>query len=115
MDKGIDAVFEQMGGRKSDFRKGKKIGARDHLIELNKPKQRPDWMTQEEYDLDPKTLTIRELKTGGKCLITTFCCPKEVSKNDLKSLYKDRWHVDICQPYCLHKSQVFIDINLSGL
>ncbi len=28
-NRGIDAVFEQMGGRKSDFRKGKKIGVRD--------------------------------------------------------------------------------------
>jgi hypothetical protein len=93
--KGIDAVFEQMGSRNSDFGKGKKIGTEDHLIELKKPKKRPNWMTEEEYESSPKMLTIREVKIGKKCLITTFCCPKEVSKKDLKYLYKDRWHVEL--------------------
>ena len=94
-EKGVDAVFEQMGGRKSDFRKGKKLGARDHIVELIKPTKKPDWMSWEEYDAAPKTLSIRELKVGGKCLITTFCSEKEVTKKDLKRLYKDRWHIEL--------------------
>ncbi|OQK15117.1 transposase [Methyloprofundus sedimenti] len=96
-EKGIDAVFEQMGARKrvTDFRKGKRIGTRDHLIELTKPKIKPDWMTQAHYDVAPKTLLIRELSTHGKILITTLLCPKEASKPELKVLYKKRWQIEV--------------------
>ncbi|MFT5117292.1 MAG: hypothetical protein ACI9NY_000821 [Kiritimatiellia bacterium] len=50
MDKGVDSVFEQMGARKRtvDFRKGKRLGAKDHLITLCKPACKPEWMTCEE-------------------------------------------------------------------
>ena len=97
IEKGVDAVFEQMGGRKlsTDFRKGKRLGAKDHLVELFKPKKKPDWMTQAQYDAAPDTLIIRELKTGGKVLITTLLSPKQASKKQLKTRYKDRWHVEL--------------------
>ena len=95
INKGVDAVFEQMGGRKTDFRKGTRLGARDHIVELSKPKNKPDWMAQDQYDSTRDTLLIRELRVGGKCLITTFLSPKDVSKKDLKSLYKGRWNVEL--------------------
>jgi len=52
---GVDAVFEQQGARRrsTDFRRGQRLGQRDHLIELQKPKKKPDWMTQEHYDQAP--------------------------------------------------------------
>ena len=41
LDQGVDAVFEQLGARKrvTDFRQGKRLGSKDHLIELTKPKK----------------------------------------------------------------------------
>lgn len=74
LDKGVDAVFEQMGARKrvTDFSKGKHLGAKDHMVELTKPKRKSDWMTQERYDGAPDTLNIRELSVSGKVLITTL-------------------------------------------
>ena len=95
--RGIDGVFEQQGARKrsTDFRKGKHLGPRDHLIELKKPKIKPDWMTQADYHQAPDSLTVRELQTGGKILVTTLTCAKQVSKADLKTLYRDRWHVEL--------------------
>jgi hypothetical protein len=97
LDKGVDAVFEQLGSRKrvTDFRKGQHLGAKDHLIQLKKPKKKPDWMAQEDYDSAPQSLTIRELKVSGKVLITTLLSPKEASKHELKALYKKRWHVEV--------------------
>jgi len=97
IEKGVDAVFEQMGARKlsTDFRKGKRLGQKDHLVELFKPKNKPDWMTQAQYDVAPDSLVIRELKTGGKVIITTLLSPKQASKKQLKALYKDRWHVEL--------------------
>ena len=95
--RGVDAVFEQMGARKrtTDFRKGRRLGTRDHLVELSKPVIKPDWMTQEQYDQAPDTLSIRELKVGGKVLITTFLCPKKTPKTELKELYKRRWQIEV--------------------
>lgn len=94
---GVDGVFEQHGSRKrsTDFRRGHRLGQRDHLIELRKPKRKPDWMSQQEYDLAPETLAVRELLTGGKLLVTTLRCPKQTSKAALKELYRKRWHVEL--------------------
>ena len=96
-ERGVEAVFEQLGARKrvTDFKKGKELGSKDHLIELTKPKIKPDWMSQERYDSEPETLVIRELCIEGKVLITTLLSPKDVSKAELKSLYKSRWQIEV--------------------
>ncbi len=41
--RGIDILMEQQGARKrsTDFRRGQKLGKRDHLMVINKPKIRP--------------------------------------------------------------------------
>ena len=95
--KGVDATFEQMGARKrsTDFRKGTKLGAKDHLVTLYKPKKKPDWMEQEEYEKAPESLVIRELEVSGKILITTILSTKDASKKTLKELYKKRWQIEV--------------------
>lgn len=97
LSRGVDAVFEQHGSRRrsTDFRRGKKLGSKDHLITLTKPKIRPQWMTEAQYESLPNTLTVRELDGGGKVLVTTLLCPKKTSKSDLKALYKRRWNVEL--------------------
>ena len=98
--RGIDIVMEQHGSRKlsTDFRKGKSIGKRDHLIQLIKPKKRPDWMTEEHYAEAPEKMTVRELNVGKKILVTTLISPNDYSKDDLKLLYKQRWHIELDIP-----------------
>jgi hypothetical protein len=93
----VDAVFEQYGARKRsvDFRKGEKLGKKDHLITYEKPKVKPSWMSQEDYDAAPKALTVRELEVGHKILVTTLLSPKIASKKSLKDLYQQRWHVEL--------------------
>lgn len=93
----VDAVFEQHGSRRrsTDFRRGQPLGTRDHLIALDKPKIKPDWMAQADYDQAPDTLKVRELHAGGKILVTTLLCPKQTPKPALKALYRDRWHVEL--------------------
>jgi hypothetical protein len=93
----VDALFEQYGARKrsTNFSLGKKLGNRDHLITLIKPKICPDWMTAEQYASAPETLVIRELEVDGKTLITTLSCPHSTPKEALKSLYKSRWQVEL--------------------
>jgi len=38
---------------------------------------------------------VRELKAGGKIMVTTMICPKTVCKSELKALYKQRWDVEL--------------------
>ena len=52
-DRGVDSLFRQHQKRKIDFRRGRRLGHDDHLIELKKPKQRPEWMDQAAYKLLP--------------------------------------------------------------
>ena len=94
---GIDAVFEQHGARRrsTDFRRGRHLGPRDHLIELTKPAKKPDWMTQADYQRAPERITVRELHTGGKCLVTSLRCPSQTTKQEIKALYKSRWQVEL--------------------
>jgi hypothetical protein len=72
--RGFDGVFEQYGPRRrsTDFRCGRHLGQRDHLIEMQKPVQRPAWMTASQFDAMPDTLKVRELRAGGKTLVTTL-------------------------------------------
>jgi len=95
--KGTDILMEQNGSRKrsSDFRCGKRLGKRDHLIVINKPKKRPGWMSEAEYNVAPDSLTVREFKAGDKIMVTTMVCHKNYPKETLKSLYKSRWHVEL--------------------
>ena len=95
--KGVDILMEQHGARRksTDFRCGKRLGERDHVIVLKKPKIKPDWMSKSDYDIAPKSITVREFKAGGKIMITTMLCPKIASKPELKALYKSRWNVEL--------------------
>lgn len=95
--KGVDILMEQYGARRrtTDFRRGKRLGQKDHLIVITKPKNRPHWMTQQRYDAIPESLSVRECQTGGKTLVTTLNCPKVAPKDELKILYKSRWHVEL--------------------
>ena len=81
---GVDAVFEQHGSRRltTDFRRGKSLGTKDHIIEISKPKKRPFWMSSIDYDQAPNTLQVREFRVGGKTLVTTLLCPKQTSKKE---------------------------------
>ena len=93
----VDALFEQHGARRrsTDFDCGKKLGSRDHLIVLKKPKVRPQWMTAAQYESEPETLTVRKLQVGGRILVTTLLCPNAAPKAELQALYKRRWQVEL--------------------
>jgi hypothetical protein len=95
--RGIDGVFEQHGSRKrkTDFRTGQKLGQYDHLVTYAKPKLQPQWMSDEAYASAPDHIIVRELKVGGKILVTTLCCPNEVPRQAVKDLYSSRWHVEL--------------------
>lgn len=95
--RGVDVLFEQNGARRrsTDFRRGRRIGAKDHLITLSRPKLRPAWMSPEQYAGAPENIVVRELRAGKRILVTTMLCPNAVPGKALKDLYKSRWHVEL--------------------
>jgi len=91
---GIDVVVQANAKRHIDFRCGKRLGARDHVVQWQRP-QRPPWMDAATYAQMPETLSVRELRVGGLHLVTTLLDAKEVSKPQLHELYTQRWNVEL--------------------
>ena len=52
-------------------------------------------MSEVEYERAPESLCVRELRVGGKTLVSTLADPKQTSKSDLKALYQHRWHIEL--------------------
>jgi hypothetical protein len=91
---GVDVLFEQHGSRITDFRRGRRLGARDHAVSWQKP-PRPHWMAREQYDTCADELTVREVEVDGRVLVTTMLDPRQTGKQDLSYLYVQRWHVEL--------------------
>ncbi len=101
--RGLHVCVRQHQLRHSDFRRGRRLGPGDHLITWTRP-QRPRWMSQEQYDQIPETLTLREVKfhvqvpgcrTETITIITTLTDPKAYSREDLAALYGFRWNAEL--------------------
>lgn len=92
--RGVDVLFEQQGGRITDFRRGERLGQRDHRVYWPRPR-RPQWMTQAQYDALPPHLALRETQVAGRVLVTTLLEHRQVAKPALSALYQRRWQVEL--------------------
>lgn len=99
MRRGVDVLFEQHGARHTDFRRGKRLGARDHRVYWTKPAVRPAWMSLEQYRAYPDELRVREVKVGKKILVTTFLSSRKFTKAALEDLFCQRWQVELTLRY----------------
>jgi len=91
---GVDVVIRQHQQRRTDFRRGTRLGKRDHLVVWERP-QRPAWMDQATYESMPVTLTMRETRISDWTLATTLIDASDVSKAELLNMYQLRWHVEL--------------------
>lgn len=89
--------------RRTDFRRGTRLGHEDHLITWTRP-ERPPWMSSETYDQIPETLTFRELRydvdepgcrTSSLTVITSLTDAKAYPKEAIAELYGLRWNVEL--------------------
>ena len=103
LKQGVSGVFPTHHGRKPDFRRGKRLGKKDHIISWKKSKK-PVWMGQAEYDTVPEEILVREVATEIKrpgfrteirVLVTTLLDPIAYSASDLASLYCCRWFIEL--------------------
>lgn len=100
---GIDGIFPLHYARNSDFRRGERLGSKEHIVHWVKPKK-PIWMEQEKYDGFPENIEIREVsiqsnrkgfRTKSRIIITTFLDPKYATKENLAALYEHRWCIEV--------------------
>ena len=89
-----DVVMHQHQTRRTDFRRGRRLGTRDHVVQWARP-ARPTWMEEATYAGMPATLTMREVRAGGWTLVTSLVDAKSVSKIELVDLYHSRWQVEL--------------------
>lgn len=104
LQQGVDSVFRMHGQRKTDFRKGKRLGRLDHIVKWQKPKQCPKGLSLELFDSIPQSILLREVRflvqqTGFRTkkvtLVTTLLDCDLYPKASLAELYRLRWQAEI--------------------
>lgn len=101
--RGIDSVTRLNHQRKADFRRGKRLGTGDHIVEWSKPHiiRSIDWQT---FKALPDRLTIREtrvevqqpgFRSRNIIVVSTLFDAEEVTASDLASLYRARWNAEL--------------------
>lgn len=100
---GVDVCARMHQRRHVDFRRGRRLGKYDHLIEWHKP-QRPKWMDEATYATIPDKIVLREIRfnviekgkrTETLTVVTTLLDPNEYSKEDIAELYGLRWNSEL--------------------
>jgi hypothetical protein len=60
--RGVDCVFRMHHLRKTDFRRGRKLGIYDHLVTWQKPRKGTIHLEPELYATLPETMLLREIR-----------------------------------------------------
>jgi len=100
----VNFVLPRNASRKTNFRKGKRLGRRDHVVTWTKPRTRPARLSAEEWAEVPETLTLREVEIRlqrrgfrGKTMVvvTTLLDATEHTAEDFGELYAMRWEIEV--------------------
>jgi hypothetical protein len=94
VERGVDLVTRQHQLRHTDFRRGKRLGRRDQLVDWIRP-QRPSWMDHKTYAGMPERLNMRQTKVAGHILVTTLIDEHHLTPMDIDQLYCRRWQVEV--------------------
>lgn len=102
--RGIDALLRVSASRRSDFRRGQRLGKNDHLVVWRKPSVRPHYLTEAQYDALPAQIILREIRgtlfakgcrTRQVVLVTTLLDAKRYPREELLELYACRWQCEL--------------------
>jgi hypothetical protein len=101
--RGTDVCTRLHQKRKADFRRGRRLGKFDCLVQWTRP-QRPAWMDPAEYETIPQTMTMRQLRfsvvekgrrTKVLTIVTTLTDIDEYTQEDIAELYGFRWNSEL--------------------
>jgi len=102
----VNVILRLHQRRKADFRKGKRLGPHDQLLDWIRPKQ---WfpsfgIDRAAFEQLPETLAIRQIRVthvpkGFRSrtivLATTLLDPVAYPANEIRALYRDRWLAEL--------------------
>ncbi len=103
MELGIDFVTRIHQRRPIDFRRGRRLGRGDHIVEWKLP-EKPTWMDQPTYDRMPASIEVREVhvrvsesgfRTESLVVVSTLTDAVAYPKNDIAELYHYRWLAEL--------------------
>ena len=89
--------------RPVDFRQGRRLGPDDRLVTWIRPK-RPAWMSEEQYEQIPETMTLRQVRfqvtepgkrTEELVVVTSLTDPDEYPAEAIAALYGYRWNAEL--------------------
>jgi len=92
---GTTLLMQNHAQKKTDFRRGKKLGQRDHVVAWQKPKRKPVWLSGQAYAELPQEIGVREFAVAGRVYITTLAADKTCPKQELAALYQSRWKIEL--------------------
>jgi len=113
--RGADSVIRLHQRRKTDFRRGRVLGRKDHIVSWSRPAQRPHVVSEADYQRLPETLTVREVQyrveTKGfrpqeVTLATTLLDAEVYVSEDLAELYFRRWDIELDFRYLKTRMQM---------
>ncbi len=99
----VDVVFRQHQRRITNFRKGQRLGTKDHIVRWRKP-ERPSWMDEATYAELPDEVHVREFairvtipgfRPQEIIAVTTLTKSSRYSREALSDLFRQRWHVEL--------------------
>ncbi|MCJ7753831.1 MAG: IS4 family transposase [Thermoanaerobaculales bacterium] len=103
MELGIDSVSRIHQLRTVDFRRGRRLGEGDHVVQWKLP-QKPKWMNQKTYEQMPASIEVREVhvrvsepgfRTDSFVVVTTLTDATAYAKEDITELYHARWQAEL--------------------
>jgi len=101
--RGVDSVCRLTCHRTADFRRGRRLGAGDHVVEWPKP-NKPRSIDRAAYAALPGSLTVREtrvrveqpgFRTRALVVVTTLLDAGAVTADELGRLYRERWNAEL--------------------
>jgi hypothetical protein len=93
--RGIPVLFQIHAKKKANFSQGVLLAVKDHLTDWKKPKRKPVWMSDADYAALPDTIRLREFSVNGMVYVTTLLDHKCFHQQELASLYKGRWEIEL--------------------
>jgi len=104
LGKGVDTLMRLHQARSVDFRKGKRLGRKDRLVQWHKPRQRDKGISKRQWKKLPQTLSLRLLhiqitvpgfRPESIIVVTTLIDPIAYPAEQIAELYLRRWSVEL--------------------
>ncbi len=91
--------------RKIDWRRGQRLGPNERLVVWKKGRQKPPYLTAEEWAALPAEITVRVIRqrvhqkgfrTRELSLVTTLLDAQAYPANEIAAAYLRRWRLEMC-------------------